>query len=209
MDEKGNINRMNERSHIHKARGRTSRKWWAITMLTLTFAMIAAGVLVTAPHFQAAHASGATLTVVPKSASYSAQTGIVVKGQHYAAGEPVKIYWNYTGPGTGTLVATATANATKGAFTTSFPVPLNPTGTYTIAGVGQTSGFIATDTFQLLPQLYGIPEAGGANSAFQRLWQCLRRWRNGKYLLQLYWTQAPGHYWGQPVEIPTARLSSR
>jgi outer membrane protein assembly factor BamB len=166
MDEEGNINRMNEQSHIHNAHPRFSGKSWTITILALTLAIVIAGVLVTVPHFQAAHASGATLTVVPKSASYSAQTGIVVKGQHFAAGEPVKIYWNYTGPATGTLVATATANATKGAFTTSFPVPLNPTGTYTIAGVGQTSGFIATDTFQLLPQLYGIPEAGGANSAF-------------------------------------------
>src|ERR1700693_270102 len=138
----------------------------AITMLVLTFALVAAGALVVFPRFQAAHASGATLTVVPKSANYSAQTALVAKGQHFAASEVVKIYWNYTGPGTGTLEATATANVSKGSFTAGFQLPLDSTGTYTIAGVGQTSGFVATDTFQLLPQLYSSPEAGGLGSTF-------------------------------------------
>ncbi len=145
---------------------------WAITMLVLTFALVAAGALVVFPRIQAAHAAGATLSVVPKSANYSAQTALVAKGQNFAANEVVKIYWDYTGPGTGTLEATATANATKGSFSTGFQLPLASTGTYTIAGVGQTSGFVATHTFQLLPQLYSSPEAecDARFSVYYRRW---------------------------------------
>src|SRR2546421_611325 len=149
---------MNEQSHIHQARKHTSCKWWAITMLALTFAMVAAGVLVAAPHFQAAHAAGATLTVVPKSASYSAQTGIVVKGQHFAAGETVNIYWNYTGPGTGTLLATASGDP-NGSFIGKITIPTGTIpGSLTITGVGQNSSTTASfplvvyqPTFTLAP----------------------------------------------------------
>jgi len=157
---------MNVQPHSQGAHERTAGKMWVLTVLALSFAVVVAGVLVALPHYQVAHASAATLTVVPKSGSYSAQAGIVTKGQHFAAGETVKVYWNYTGPETGVLEATATADATKGAFTAKFQIPLNPSGTYTIAGVGQTSGSVATDTFQLLPQLYSIPEAGATGSSF-------------------------------------------
>ena len=81
------------------------------------------------------------------------------------------MYWNYTGPGTGTLEATTTTDAT-GKFSTGFYVldVLSPTGAYTVAGVGQTSGTVATATFTLFPQLYvraqaGGPEAPGAQEA--------------------------------------------
>jgi outer membrane protein assembly factor BamB len=134
---------------------------WYISLLMLALAFVAAGVFIVVPRLQSAHAAGATLTVSPKSIVYAASSVISVKGSQYAASESVKIYWNYTGPGTGTLETTATADAT-GAFTTKiFPVPLSATGTYTIAGVGATSGDVATDTVTLLPQLYTKPEAAG------------------------------------------------
>src|SRR5947209_2460029 len=133
----------------------------AITLLAL--AVVVAGALLMLPRNRAARAAGATLYVVPKSGSYSAQSAIFVQASHYGASESVKVYWNYTGPGTGTQVATGTADAT-GSFSLKFAIPLSATGTYTMAGVGQTSGSVATDTFLLLPQLYGIPEAGGQGS---------------------------------------------
>src|SRR5436305_14051903 len=114
---------MNDRSATDRSSMRAFGKRWTVTMLALTLALVVAGVLVASPRFQAAQAAGATLTVVPKSGSYSAQTGIVVKGQHFAAGETVKVYWNYSGPGTGVLEATATADATKGDFTAKFQIP--------------------------------------------------------------------------------------
>ena len=130
-------------------------------MLMLTLAFVAAGVFIVVPRLQSAHAAGATLTVSPKSVVYAASTVISVKGTLYAASESVQIFWNYTGPGTGTLETTATASP-AGAFTTKiFPVPLVATGIYTIAGVGVTSGSVATDTVTLLPQLYTKPEAAG------------------------------------------------
>lgn len=137
-------------------------KKWMVTLLALTLAVITAGVFVV-PHLQSAHAASATLTASPKSEVYAASSTITVQGNNYGAAESVNIYWNYTGPGTGTLETTATASGT-GAFTTRFPVPLAPTGTYTIAGVGVTSGFVATDTFQLQPQLIMKPEAAGPGS---------------------------------------------
>src|SRR5258708_16022471 len=105
------------------------------------------------------HASGGpSIILVPKKANYKAQSGIVVKGNGFGATESVKIYWNYTGPGTGTYEITANADGT-GTFSTKFPTPLTFTGTYTIAAIGQTSGFFATAPFILLPQIYHSPHA--------------------------------------------------
>ncbi|HCI78937.1 MAG TPA: hypothetical protein DHW02_04535, partial [Ktedonobacter sp.] len=74
-----------------------------------------------------------------------------------------QVYWNYTGPGTGTLEKTATTTGT-GTFTVLFYVPLTSTGTYIIGGVGLTSGLIATTPFQLLPSLTVSPVAGIAST---------------------------------------------
>lgn len=158
---------MNARPHTDQAQvhERIVGKRWAITMFALILAIVIAGVSVAIPRFQAAHAAGATLYVVPKSGSFSFQSAIFVQGSHYAASETVKVYWNYTGPATGTLVASATADTT-GSFNLKFNIPLSPTGTYTIAGVGQTSGSVATATFLLLPQVYASPEAGGPGAKF-------------------------------------------
>lgn len=147
--------------------GFSSKKTRSITLLTLTCAFVLAGLILSLPHYNLAHAAGPTLTVTPTSAAYSG-TSITVKGSSYGANEAVNVYWNYTGSGTGTLETTATTDST-GAFTTKFKKPLAATGTYTIAGVGQTSNLVATATFLLLPRLLLTPQAGGPGTqlAFQ------------------------------------------
>lgn len=105
----------------------------------------------------------ATIKVNPTSGAYSIrndQVPITVTGSHYTANETVQVYWNYTGPSTGTLVATATADI-KGAFSVSFLRQLAAAGPHTIAAVGQTSGFIATGTFTEYPLFYLRPQAAG------------------------------------------------
>src|SRR5579863_9335553 len=116
------------------------KRWVAaITMLALT--LVIAGAIVALPRPQSGYAAGsATLKVTPTSGAYTNrddQAPISVRGANYAANETVKIYWDYTGPNTGILEATTTTNS-KGNFTASFLYQLAATGTYTIAGVGQT-----------------------------------------------------------------------
>jgi outer membrane protein assembly factor BamB len=128
-------------------------------MLTLSIA----GALLYIPRAHAASALPARINIVPKAGAYSPHQSIKVSGFNYAANEQVKIYWDYNGPGTGTLKVTVTTDST-GAFNTSFKKPLVPTGSYTIAAVGQASGFVATAAFQLLPELTLSPLAGGSGS---------------------------------------------
>jgi outer membrane protein assembly factor BamB len=157
---------MDRTSQTTGARKRVFRTRWAISTLVLALTIIIAGAIVAFPRHMAAHAAlPAAIRIIPKSASYSAQTGIVVSGTHFGANETVKVYWNYTGPNTGTPEGSPVASGT-GAFAFKFPIPLAPAASYTIAAIGQTSGFIATGTFQLLPQVYASPEAGGAGAKF-------------------------------------------
>jgi len=121
------------------------------------------GAFIILPHAHAAPTLPARINIIPQAGAYSPHQSIKVLGFNYAANENVAIYWNYNGPGTGTLEVTITTDAT-GAFTTSFKKPLAPTGAYTIAAVGQTSGFVATAPFQLLPELTLSPIAGGPGS---------------------------------------------
>jgi outer membrane protein assembly factor BamB len=139
-----------------------SKRQWAIAIAVMILAFLLGGMLVVIPrNLFSVHASGGpSIILVPKKANYKAQSGIVVKGNGFGATESVKIYWNYTGPGTGTYEITANADGT-GTFSTKFPTPLTFTGTYTIAAIGQTSGSVATAPFILLPQIYASPQAGG------------------------------------------------
>src|SRR5947209_14686296 len=98
--------------------GHLSKQQRGVAMVVMTLAFLVGGILVALPRNDPAHAAGATITLVPKSAAYKAQSGIVVKGANYAANENVKIYWNYTGPGTGALIATTTADTSTGSFST-------------------------------------------------------------------------------------------
>jgi hypothetical protein len=173
---------MNDRSPTRGVPQYFSKKQWAIAIAVVTLAFFLGGILVVMPRNFSAHAAGASITLVPKKANYKQQSGIVVKGSAFATNENVKIYWNYTGPATGTFEITATADGT-GAFTTKFPTPLTFTGTYTIAAIGQTSGSVATAPFTLLPQIYSSPQAGGPDG---KLFIYGNAFASGE-LVNIYW----------------------
>lgn len=141
---------------------RRLRRGRGFAFLILTCTLILTCITLILPHLPAAHASNPTLQVVPSSSSYPRQ--IRVTGTNYGSVEKVAVYWNYSGPGTGTLEKTATTDST-GTFSVLFYVPLTATGTYTIAGVGKSSGLIATAPFQLLPALTITPVAGIAGTS--------------------------------------------
>jgi len=136
-------------------------------VLMLVLAIIVSTVVVALPRASPAHATGtATLQVTPTFGHYTNrddQQPITVRGTNFAADETVIVYWNYTGPGTGTTENTAVTNK-KGFFALSFQYPLAAAGTYSIAGVGQTSQFVATTTFTLFPLLFIRSQAGGPGS---------------------------------------------
>jgi len=94
-----------------------------------------------------------TFSVVAPSSNISAISGpvgakVTITGNGYAPGETVNIQWNYTTPGTGTTVATATAGF-AGTFTASFLVPTNTPGNHTVAAVGASSQIVTHQTFTL------------------------------------------------------------
>jgi outer membrane protein assembly factor BamB len=133
-------------------------------LLTLTIVLIFAGAFVGLSHSYSAHAAGPTLTLHPTSSNYSPpDSRVVVQGNRFSSDETVKVYWNYTGQGSGTLEAAATTDG-SGTFFAQFAPPLASTGTYTVAGIGQTSGLNAIATFLLLPNLSISPEASGPNT---------------------------------------------
>ena len=139
-----------------------------LVLPSLTLSIVLASLLCSVSsslYTPAAHAASATLQISPTSKHYSPLYSVItVQGANYGANETVNVYWNYTGPGTGTLETTATTDST-GAFSAIFETPLASTGTYTIAGVGQQSGLVATGTFQLLPLLTVEPHGSGPNTA--------------------------------------------
>src|SRR2546422_712164 len=107
--------------------------------------LLLVGITVIFPRVAPARAAGATLTVSPLVGI--AGTSLTISGKAFGAGEIVKLYWNYTGPGTGTLLTTATGNST-GSFTVGATVPASAvTGPIPIAGVGQTSNTTASFNF--------------------------------------------------------------
>jgi outer membrane protein assembly factor BamB len=155
---------MNQTSHLPGISSqRLLRKRWGIVFLALTALMVIAGTMIGLSYRQPAHAAAASLQVTPRSEAFT-KIPITVQGLDFTARESVKIYWNYSGPGTGVLEATVTSDG-SGSFTVSFRIPQAPVATYTIAGIGQTSGLLATDTFKLSPGMTILPVAGGAGSA--------------------------------------------
>ncbi len=132
--------------------GKKSRR----SLLLVAFAFILMNIVFALPGYRAARADGPPLTIKPFSAVYSNKKPVTVQGTSFFANESVQIYWNYLGPGTGTLETTVMTNS-KGAFSTSFYLPLATTGSYSIAAIGQMSGIVATGTFQLLPGLFVGP----------------------------------------------------
>ena len=144
-----------------------TRQWFKsrrnIVIVVLTLAFILGGVVTLLPASRGAGAAGsASISISPTSGGYSNrddQIPITVEGSQYAANETINVYWNYTGPNTGRLVASTTADE-NGAFTVAFLRQLAAAGTYTIAAVGQTSGFVATGKFTQYPLFYEHPQAG-------------------------------------------------
>jgi hypothetical protein len=135
------------------------KKWRRTAFLALLLPIIIVGVDITIPPSHVTIAAGPSLKITPASSAYIS-SNLRVKGFNYAAGETVNVYWNYSGPGTGVLEVSATTDA-SGAFATKFKMPLAPTGLYTLAGIGQSSGLIATTAFQLLPALSVSPPTSG------------------------------------------------
>ena len=146
-----------------------------ISIALLTLCLIIVGVIVALPRSNSAHAAGTpALTISPTASAYSNrddQVPITVHGTNFGANETINIYWNYQGPSNpGTLVnptypAYPTTTNSLGTFTTSFLDILATAGTYTLAGVGQTSHAVATGKFTLSPYLYIRPLAGGPGSS--------------------------------------------
>ena len=141
-------------------------KRWLIGCMLLALVLSLASAFFVRSVLPAAHAAGPLLAISPTSGAYSNrddQTPISVHGRHFGAHEAVNVYWNYTAQNDGTLVTTATTDS-KGVFSAIFDGVLSAYGTYTIAGIGQTSGLVGTGTYTLYPQLYIRPQAGGPYS---------------------------------------------
>src|SRR5947209_9131599 len=83
-----------------------------------------AGVYVVNSHSQAVTT---TFQLWPNLDATPRATGVgsrfTISGQAFSLGEAVNIYWNYTGPGTGTLLTTATSDAQTDTFQATVPVP--------------------------------------------------------------------------------------
>src|ERR1700724_2153102 len=96
-----------ERPKIREERKQFSMKQCMIALSVVLLAFIVGGALVTLPRNLTAHAAFPPhILVLPVSANYSAQSSIRVGGSYFGHNEHVTVYWDYKGPGTGTLEAT-------------------------------------------------------------------------------------------------------
>lgn len=161
----------------------------SIFLFILAIVLIFAGACVGLTHAHLAHAAGPTLTLHPTSTSYSPlNSRVIVQGKNFSSNETVKVYWNDTGPGSGTLEAVATTDG-SGTFFAQFTPPLVSTGTYTVVGIGQTSGLVATAPFLLLPNLSISPEASGPNTLLTFTGDAF----GAREVVKIYWNYAgPG-----------------
>src|SRR5438270_652708 len=98
---------MEKRSKVSKRSASFfKRNKWSLALWMFVFTFTLAGVLLALPHTFSAHAGSAAITVSPLGSPYSSnddQSPIAISGTGYTPGETVKVYWNYTGPGTGKL----------------------------------------------------------------------------------------------------------
>lgn len=135
--------------------------------VVIALAFIVASAITAFPQWHAARAAGAaSISVSPGSLNYNPPDSLItVTGVNFGTHETVNVYWNYTGPGTGTLEGSATT--ASGKFLFHFATPLTATGTYTIGAVGATSGLSATGTFRSLPGVFVTPGAAGSGSGIQ------------------------------------------
>jgi outer membrane protein assembly factor BamB len=182
-----------------------------ITFLTVIFAFILGGAvsLLLVPHQvqQSVLAANSTLTGNPLASGPGTQ--LTLSGKGFGASETVQIYWNYTGPGTGTLL-TSTVSKSNGSFTANVIVPSGtPPGAFIpIAGVGQTSNITAIFKFYLYaPTLALAPLSGSAHIAltvsafgFQGLESVQLFWNNGSAPILTATTNIFGYL--APASIP-------
>lgn len=85
---------------------------------------------------------------------------ILVHGNSFGAGEPIRLYWDTQ---SNPLLESVTA-AGDGSFTASVSVPTSSGGTHIIIAVGQTSGQRASTPFLLRPSMQLTPANGAARA---------------------------------------------
>ena len=145
-------------------------------------------------------AASNTFTIVAAASSLSLGSGPVgtrvkVSGQGYQSSEQVIIYWNYTGPGTGTTVATVTAGF-SGLIDATFAVPTATPGAYPVATVGSSSNIVTKNTFTVATGLATSPpvRAPGTNAI------ATGTGYKATETVQLYWDTTSGN----PIATATA-----
>src|SRR5579859_679480 len=162
---------MGEKSHLSRIysrplSGKLTIK--AISFLTVALALLVgvAGSLILLPHQGQQGAFAATAaTVTGNPLGSGPGTQVTLSGKGFGSSETVKIYWNYTGPGTGTFLTSVTSKST-GSFKASAVIPTGTTpGAFIpIGAVGQASNKVATFNFYLYtPTLDLAPLRGSAN----------------------------------------------
>ncbi len=127
--------------------------WVLITRVItgiLLICIITGGIFITFSFISHAKAAGPSIVLSITSGDYYTGETILIHGYAYQPNEIVTLYWNYQGPGTGKAIINARTSSI-GNFTQKLLIPLVPTGIYTIAAVGHTSGLVATAPFHLYP----------------------------------------------------------
>ncbi len=140
---------------------------FSFLIVLFAFMLGVAGSLTLLPHQSQQSAYAANATLSPNPLGGGPGTPLILSGKGFGASEIVKIYWNYTGPGTGTLLTTIISKP-NGAFKAKTVVPGGtPPGAYIpIAAIGQTSNITAVSKFYLYaPTLALAPLRGSANIA--------------------------------------------
>ncbi|GAC1349300.1 MAG: hypothetical protein NVSMB27_21120 [Ktedonobacteraceae bacterium] len=155
-------------------------------------------------------------TLLPNLFALPRATGVgsifTLTGQAFGAGEQVDIYWNSTGPGTGTLLTTASADGT-GSFQVKAKVPSNATyGKNPLFGIGQTSGQSSTAKIIVYaPTLALAPLSGSAGTqlsisayGFQSNEKVSAYWNNGTTPIFLAKTTSNGYLPVTVFTVPTS-----
>ncbi len=208
MGEKSHLSRMHSR---HQS-GKLSMKVISLLTVALALLMGAAGSLILLPHQEqrdAFAATAASLTGAPLGGGPGTQVALTGKG--FAASENVKIYWNYTGPGTGTLLTSVTSNS-SGAIKANVAVPAGtaPGAFIPIGAVGQSSNKVGVFNFYLYaPTLDLAPLSGSANigltvsaAGFQGLENLNIYWNGGSTPILTATTNAFGYLAPTTFTVP-------
>jgi hypothetical protein len=102
-------------------------------------------------------------TISTSATSGAAGTSVAVTGQNFLPNERVGVYWDSTGS---TALTTATADA-NGRFSTTVRAAGGVNGRHLIAAKGLTSGWKASRSFNIDPNVTAKPDRGDAGAALQ------------------------------------------